>query len=113
MVHHEHIEQQHREREEVSLCAWTCIASHNLRGHETHRAIDTTASSVIDGHIIVIADQDFTCSRVEKNVTERDVSITQTLGVQLQKAMCQFPACGRQGTEARLNTAFHQIHHTL
>src|SRR5262249_43748659 len=81
VVHHKHVEEEHGEREQIRLYARQRDPLHDFRGHETRRTEDTSISFSINRHVIVVADNAIPVVGVEKNVAERDVAITEPLGM--------------------------------
>src|ERR1039457_3818552 len=85
-------EEQHRQRPEVRARARERVAANDLRGHVARRPEHTAADRPVDGHVVVVAYEDVAVLRVEEHVARRDVPITKTFGVQMEKGIGEVEA---------------------
>src|SRR6185503_13014006 len=102
-MHHEHVEQQYRERKEIGLRAGNSLASDDLRRHEAWRAVDRAVRLVVNSNVVVVANQDLAGAGIEESVSERDIAVAQTTCVKLQVAMGKLEAGGGESAKAGLD----------
>ena len=106
----EQSEHQHRQGEQIAGRPRLGLAQQHFRGHEPGGAEHRPAPLAIDLHVVVVADQDPPVGRLEEQVAQGDVLVTEPLEVQLVEAIRQEEAGPQHVLQADLQlTAGMQV----
>jgi len=84
MMHDEHIKEQHGQRVQVCLGAGQRLAAHHFGRHEARRPQHPHLLALVYGDVVIVANERVAGIGIEKDVAERDVTIAQPFGMELQ-----------------------------
>ena len=108
MTNDEDVEEEHREGPQIGHGARLGFTSNDLRGHELLGSENRRRGSVVDCHIVVVADEGASGGWVEKDVCEGYVAVAQALTVKIQKGVSQLTAEGRSNRRTNFDPTFEQ-----
>ncbi len=77
MMHHQQVEQHHRQGETVGVLRRVGLPAHDLRCHELLRPEDVRRPDAVDADVVIVTDEGRAAVGIEERIAEVDVAVAQ------------------------------------